>query len=153
MRYIESPTEFDGSGPAVFLAGGISDAEDWQQRLVGMLPHGQFSVLNPRRAAFPADDQSAASEQIAWEHRHLQHATLVAFWFPPQTLCPIALFELGACCSAGTPIVVGTDPRYARRCDVETQLQLRRPEVEFTTRLERLAEQVTAHFESKGRQP
>jgi hypothetical protein len=150
MKYIESPTEYDGDGPILFLAGGISDAEDWQRRFVRMLPCGDYAVFNPRRAAFPAGDMVAEAEQIAWEHRYLQRATVVAFWFPPQTLCPIALFELGACCAAGKPIVVGVDPQYSRRFDVETQLRLRRPEVEVVTRLERLAEQVADKLLRKG---
>jgi hypothetical protein len=150
MRYIEAPTEYEGKGPAVFLAGGISDSENWQKRFVRLLPPGEFAVLNPRRAEFPADDPAddpaAETEQIEWEHHHLLRADLVAFWFPPQTLCPIALFELGACCAAGTAIIVGTDPGYARRFDVRTQLRLRRPEVNVVHSLGTLAKQVVEHF-------
>jgi hypothetical protein len=138
MRYYEAPIEYEEDAPAIFLAGGISDAEDWQQRLVRMLPKGDFAVLNPRRAKFPMGDPAAAAEQIEWEHRHLQRASVVVFWFPPQTLCPIALFELGACC-AEKSIVVGVDPGYARRADIEHQLRLRRPDVQVVYELEELA--------------
>ena len=109
MNYIEAPEEFDGCGPAVFLAGGITGADNWQAQVAQSLRRLQATVLNPRRKQFPNDNSATGQQQIEWEHRHLLLATLVAFWFPPPTLCPIALFELGACCAAGTPLVVGAD--------------------------------------------
>lgn len=150
MWYIEAPTEFIQNRPAIFLAGGISDAEDWQHAFVRLLPDGDYSILNPRRRDFPQGDPLVQTEQIEWEHQHLQKADLVTFWFPPQTLCPIALFELGTCCSAGTPIAVGADPGYARRFDVWAQLQLRRPDVELVDSLEALSRQVAEHCGLKG---
>ena len=119
MRYIEAPAEYDGNGPAVFLAGGITDTADWQSQLTVLLGANEGTVLNPRRREFPMGDPSEGRVQIEWEFRHLKLADLVAFWFPPETLCPIALFELGACCGSNSPIVVGTDPEYSRRFDVE----------------------------------
>jgi hypothetical protein len=89
------------------------------------------------------DDPSAAEGQIAWEYRHLRRATAVLFWFPPETLCPIALFELGGrTLVPGQPLFVGTDPAYQRRLDVEVQLRLARPEVTLATDTAALAEQV-----------
>ena len=114
MNYIEAPQEFDGAGPAVFLAGGISDAENWQAQLIRLLHGVDATILNPRRTHFPPNDLAESRRQIEWEARHLQQADLVAFWFPPQSLCPIALFELGICTASKVPMVVGTDPRYAR---------------------------------------
>ena len=145
MKYIEAPDEYEGGGAAVFLAGGITAAENWQARLAEALSPLNAVVLNPRRRAFPADNPTAARVQIEWEYRHLQRASLVAFWFPPPTLCPIALFELGACCSASTPLVVGADDQYARRYDLHVQLHLRRPEVELVDSLGELVAQIVAH--------
>src|SRR4029450_9656436 len=125
MNYIEAPEEFTGSGRAVFLAGGISDAEDWQSQVVRSLASLDATVLNPRRVHFPEGDVEECRRQIDWEHRYLRRADLVAFWFPWQTLCPIALFELGACCSTGAALLVGADPRYGRRFDLQAQLALR----------------------------
>jgi len=150
MKYIEAPDEFDGRGPAVFLAGGITGAEYWQAQLANSLRELPAAVLNPRRQQFPADDPAAARQQIEWEHRHLRLASLVAFWFPPPTLCPIALFELGACCAAGTPLVVGSHPQYARRFDLQVQLSLRRPDVELVDSLSALAAQIIAHPALRG---
>jgi len=52
-------------------------------------------VINPRRNAFDLTDPSVSVDQIKWEHRALQEADLVSFWFPHETLCPITLLELG----------------------------------------------------------
>jgi hypothetical protein len=93
--YVEAPTEYDGPGPSLFLAGGISGTHDWQAEVVERLADLPLVLLNPRRRNFPMDGPSAAEGQIAWEFRHLRRATAVLFWFPPETLCPIALFELG----------------------------------------------------------
>src|SRR5262245_51974564 len=150
MIYIEAPHKFVGNGPAVFLAGGISDCENWQCQVAKALQHVAATVLNPRRASFSQHTAAENQRQIEWEHRHLRRADLVAFWFPPQTLCPIALFELGVCCAAGTSIVVGTHPEYARRFDVETHLRLRRPKAKVVQSLEDLAEQVAEHFQLKA---
>src|SRR6476659_5132468 len=123
MTYVEAPTEFENAGDrrSVFLAGGITGCGDWQQQLAGQLRDTYLVVLNPRRKRFPIDDPSAAGEQIDWEFRHLRRATARAFWFPSATLCPIALYELGAWSMAPGPLFVGVDPKYARRHDVETQ--------------------------------
>ena len=145
MNYIEAPNEYLGDRRAVFLAGGISDTEDWQAQLIDHLRDADFSILNPRRKTFPMDDPNEGERQIEWEWRYLKRADLVAFWFPPQTLCPIALFELGACCSEASQIVVGCDPSYARIFDLNVQLQLRRPDVQLLHSLAEVADHVIRH--------
>ena len=150
MNYIEAPHEFGGNGSAVFLAGGISDCENWQSKVVRGLQDIAATVLNPRRASFPADDRSAHQKQIEWEHHHLRRANLVAFWFPPQTLCPIALFELGVCCASGKPMVVGADPRYGRRFDLESQLALHRPKTKIVNTLADLIDEIQNHAALRG---
>jgi hypothetical protein len=141
--YIEAPAEYAGPGPSVFLAGGISGTRDWQREVVGLLAGVPVALLNPRRVNYPWHDPAAAAAQIEWEFRHLRRATAVLFWFPPETLCPIALFELGGRTLAPEqPLFVGTDPGYARRLDVEIQLRLARPEVVVASDVEGLAEQV-----------
>jgi hypothetical protein len=145
MRYIEAPQEYDGDETVVFLAGSVTDAENWQSRVAQLLRHVNVTLLNPRRGDFPVGDALAAERQIEWEHRYLRRAELVAFWFSAHSLCPIALFELGACCAERVPLVVATDQNYERRRDVISQLQLRRPEVTVVQSLESLAQHVTEH--------
>jgi len=153
MKYVEAPEGYTGQEPSLFLAGGITGCPDWQAEVVEKLEEGvqsQFSndvlrrlvVLNPRRKTFNITDPLAAQDQITWEYNHLHHATLVLFWFPKETLCPIVLYELGAYGSLKSNIFVGTHPEYARRQDVEIQLALARPEIDVVDSLEDLVKQV-----------
>jgi hypothetical protein len=129
MNYIEAPNEFEGEGYSVFLAGSISDNANWQARLAKQLAGADVTVLNPRRHEFPVGNRAEERRQIEWERRHLARASMVAFWFAPPTLCPIALFELGACCESGMPLVIGIDPKYALKFDVSVHVSLRRRDV------------------------
>jgi hypothetical protein len=99
-------------------------------------------IFNPRRQHFPIDDPSAAEEQIRWEHHHLRLASDILFWFPCETLCPIALYELGAWSMTDKPIYVGVHPEYRRRQDIDIQTELTRPQVEIVYSLQDLAGQV-----------
>ena len=144
MTYVEAVTEYTPGGtPAVFLAGGISDCDDWQATMVKLLAALDVVVLNPRRKEFPTNDPAAAGEQVRWEHRHLRRADARLFWFPSSTLCPITLYELGAWSMAPGPLFVGVDPGYARRHDVEIQTKLARPDVRVAHSLHDLAGQVS----------
>jgi hypothetical protein len=153
MQYIEAPAEYHPRGsPSVFLAGGITGCGDWQSRIAEMLRATDWVVLNPRRSRFPVDDPSAAAEQIRWEFRHLRRATARLFWFPSATLCPIALYELGAWSVATGPLFVGVDPAYARRVDVEIQTKLVRPDVRVVSSLQELAGQITAFATTRAKE-
>src|SRR5207248_2569669 len=132
---------------SLFLGGGISGCPDWQSQLIGLLADTDLLLLNPRRRNYSWSDPSAAEEQIVWEHRHLRKATAILFWFPSQTLCPIALYELGAWSMTEKPLFVGVHPDYQRRLDVQVQTRLVRPEVEVCDSLESLAEGVRQWYE------
>lgn len=131
MKYIQCPTEANPQSlePTLFLAGGISSCPDWQSELISKLEHSNWTIFNPRRTDFDAGDSSLAESQIDWEFRHLRLANAIAFWFPPQTLCPITLYELGAWSMTNKPLFIGVDPKYQRRLDVKIQTKLARPEV------------------------
>jgi hypothetical protein len=148
MQYVEALTEYEpGALPAVFLAGGVTGCPDWQREVVGLLRDLPVALLNPRQASFPIGDPLAAPRQIEWEHRHLRRADAVLFWFPAESLCPIALYELGAWsvyqdARGLRPLFVGVHPRYPRRQDVEIQTRLARPDVPVVYQLSDLAERV-----------
>ena len=146
------PLPFD-LNRSVFLAGGIGVGAvvfNWQSQLVERLRDTSLTLLNPRRDDYPAGDPNALREQIEWEHRALKAASAISFWFVPETLCPITLYELGVWAmwrdSDGKhkPILVGAHPDYARRADVLIQLSLVRPEVEVVASLEELELQIRA---------
>lgn len=133
MKYIESPNLYikQLGEMSVFLAGGITGCPDWQQEVTQLLQDNDLVVLNPRRKRFPIDDPEAAAGQIQWEYRHLRIADLILFWFPKESVCPIALYELGTWTMKDKPIHVGMHPDYQRRLDIEIQTQLRRPEIKI----------------------
>lgn len=142
MRYVESPESLMEVENSLFLAGGISGCADWQAEMVELLRDSDYTIVNPRRKDFPLGDASAARLQIAWEYEHLRKVEKILFWFSPETLNPIVLYELGAWSMTEKPIFVGVHPDYQRRRDVEIQTALARPDVQIVYSLADLAEQV-----------
>jgi len=74
--------------PAIFLAGPIQGAPDWQSTAAGIIGYVSqekpLSVYNPR-AVEPM--QHSKEEQIRWEKMHLARARdlgAVLFWFAAQ---------------------------------------------------------------------
>lgn len=116
--------------PSVFLAGGISNCHDWQayttDEFSKLWKDKNYVLINPRRDNFDTSDISMSDRQIEWEFEYLQKVDIVMFWFPPETLCPITLFELGSALSRTEyqRIIVGTDPNYQRKFDIKKQLSL-----------------------------
>ena len=141
MRYYESLAEYIRAtdDQSLFLAGGITGTQDWRKEIRERLSVTDLVLLNPFQQNFPIDDPSAAQVQIEWEYRHLRLASAILFWFPCETLCPIALYELGAWAMTKKPICVGVHPDYKRRQDVEIQMALARPDVRVVYSLEALA--------------
>lgn len=141
----------------IFLAGGISNCPDWQAELISQLDGPTITLINPRREKYE-DSEDIARAQIKWEYDAFKQVEndpvvdrvsnwgSVLFWFPEETLCPITLLELGKLTQQRTPIFVGVHPNYARRLDVEVQLELSRPEVTVVYSLEDLAQQIKDHY-------
>jgi hypothetical protein len=132
--------------PSLFLAGGLTGCPDWQSKMVEMLKELDIIIYSPRRKKYPANQPEIAKEQIIWEYEQLRKATIVSFWFCKETLCPITLYELGNFNMTKKPIVVGMDPEYSRRIDIETQTKLARPEVPFVYSLKDLAKTIIQIF-------
>lgn len=159
MQYIECPNLEAPKHPSVFLAGGITDCPDWQSDIVKLIKdiddndlisldkrekrlQHSITIFNPRRKQFPIDDPKSASEQIYWEYLMLIDADFISFWFPRETLCPIVLFELGNWLSSRKPIVIGIDPDYKRKLDVEIQTKLARTNIKICYSIVELAKQI-----------
>ena len=143
MRYIEAPHVYDGNEPSLFLAGGITACPDWQQEMVAKLQDLPLVIFNPRRSHFP-HHQDAAREQIEWEYTYLRKATAIAFWFPQETLCPIALYELGVWSMTNKKLFLGVHPNYQRIQDIQIQTALARPDVTLVQTLEELHRSIRA---------
>ena len=143
-KYIEAPNynlDIARLEPdeCLFLAGSITGAHDWQKemafkeydRLNGfdkpLRLVDYFNVFNPRRVDFDASDPNVEKEQITWEHHCIHHCNHILFWFAPETLAPITLFELGSALNTHNHenIYIGIDPEYKRKNDVIIQTSLR----------------------------
>lgn len=144
MKILTAPEEGHSGKHSLFLAGGISNCGDWQSQMTALLADTNLTLINPRRPQFDMNDPTVTEAQIAWEYHYLRQAAAVLFWFPPETLCPITLFELGGALERNAPIFVGCHSAYARREDVRIQVALRRPEVSVVDSVVLLAEQVQA---------
>ena len=133
MIYVEAPNRaYPTIKKSLFVAGSVTGTPDWQKDLVASLSSFDVVVFNPRRANFPIHDASAAEEQITWEFDMLKAANVISFWFSAETLGPIVLLEYGRWTGTSKPIVVGMDPKYQRRTDVEIQTKLIRPDIPIT---------------------
>lgn len=130
---IEAPDpNFSFKLESIFLGGGISDCPDWQRYFINKLNEkvNDYIIYNPRRSDFDISDPDQSKIQIEWEHEHLEDASIIVFWFPKETLCPITLFELGKYCrDSSKHLIIGCHPEYKRRLDVVEQMKMVRPGV------------------------
>lgn len=165
IRYIEAfsdkyesiydPTQALPNEISVFLAGGITGCYNWQKEMFDILnstPDVNLTLLNPRRENWPENDPEATTEQIKWEFEHLQKADTIVFWFPPETLCPITLFEFGKWLSKSSgplavrkPLFVGCHPEYKRLLDVQVQTKLERPFMNIHTDIQSVVNDVVSY--------
>jgi hypothetical protein len=149
MQYIESLQNYvkTPKRKALFLAGGITKCPDWQSEIARLLKNSDIAILNPRRKNFPIDNPKASKEQIKWEFEHLRKADMILFWFPKESICPIALYELGAWCMTEIPLFIGVEKRYERRTDIDEQTALVRPGIKIVYSLNDLAGQIMDYLQ------
>jgi hypothetical protein len=132
MRVITAPESTFGIWlPSVFLAGGITDCEWWQDEIIEMLESYEGVILNPRRRNFPIHIPSAATEQIMWEYNALNMATVFSMWFcAGKSDQPICMYELGRHLAIRKAkgemdrVVIGVEKGYRREQDVRIQTEL-----------------------------
>ena len=133
---IKAPNSLMAAGtlaPAIFLAGSIDQgsAVDWQADVTDRLSDLQgVTILNPRRdnwdASWKADRHDKPFiEQVTWEREGLRRATLLFFYFGPDTKSPITLYELGAAIDKRTPIIVCCPPGFWRKGNVDLECEAR----------------------------
>lgn len=117
----------------VFLAGSITGAVDWQKDAAALLtPY--FGVFNPRRDNYDKLDRDVEREQMTWEFLHLDLATITLFYFAPETLAPITLFEYGKQLSKMKyepfrKTYICVHPNYQRKNDIWIQTELAQPQL------------------------
>lgn len=126
MNVVCSPHPWSpADGPSVFLAGSIEmgGAAPWQGEAIAALADLPITVLNPRRPDCDPSwrqsiDEPRFKEQVDWELRGLEEATLVAMYFDPGTRSPVTLLELGLVARSGR-LVVACPNGFWRRGNLE----------------------------------
>jgi hypothetical protein len=124
-----NPDEIKGL-PAIFLGGSIEmgKAEEWQAKIENELEDLDVVIFNPRRLDFDATQKQSADnpyirEQIEWERKYLDYCHILAFYFAPNTVSPITLFEVGVYTHkhqlGDAKIVLYCPEGYARKANVD----------------------------------
>lgn len=129
MKLVTKPEEYIGDEPSLFIAGGIRNCPNWQQQVIKDLARTDLVLLNPRREDFVTEEHLHDPKQIAWEKEHLTRATAIMFWFPPDTLCPSTIYELGYWSHSDKKLFLGLHPEYKRQFEMTVQTQMARPDV------------------------
>lgn len=127
MIYIEAPKNYSGNEKSLFLAWWITGCEDWQSEFIEYFKDTSLAIINPRRKDFDITNSSLETEQITWEHEHLEKADIISFWFGKETLCPIVPYELWKYINTHKEVFIWIEPWYQRTRDVEIQAKLVRP--------------------------
>lgn len=141
IQVIEAPSIEVPEYPSVFLAGGITNCGDWQNKVIDQLKtfSTNLSVFNPRREHFDILNRLETFEQIKWEFDHLETADIFSMYFcNSESVQPICMYELGRNVVRmqnrfpsdwEKRIVVSVEDGYARADDVRIQLQLCAPKM------------------------
>lgn len=102
MKEIKAPKFVNDKLETIFLAGSIEMgvAEQWQERVVGMLADTHWTILNPRRDDWDDSWEQSMNdprfvEQVQWELQNIEDADKIIVYFVPDTKAPITLLELG----------------------------------------------------------
>lgn len=122
---------------SVFLAGGITNCNEWQKEVIEELKDYDISIFNPRQDHFDVSDKSASEKQIAWEYERLEQMDIFSIYFCDSVSNqPISLYELGRNIVRiqnrfpndwQKRIVVSVEYGYKRKQDVLIQLSLCAP--------------------------
>lgn len=113
----------------IFVGGSITGVRDWQKEFceevrtsIDSNPHYKWTVnlINPRREHYDGSEDTSR-RQIAWEYKYLKLCDIRAFWFEPETLGPITLFEVGKWLH--TSPLIGCHESYKRKLDLQEQIR------------------------------
>lgn len=112
----------------VFIAGGITNCPNWQEEFIEncknkLKRENQVVFYNPRRESIDLSNKSEAEKQIVWEFEHLEQTDRIVFWFSKGSLNPTTLYQLGRYLGK-KELIIGIDPDYERKIDVELQSKL-----------------------------
>ena len=120
--------------PSVFLAGGITNCEDWQKEVTRELEFEDISIFNPRQEHFDITDKLASYKQITWEYERLEQMDIFSMYFcNANSDQPICMYELGRNIVRmqnrfpndwEKRIIISVEDGYRRKADVLIQTEL-----------------------------
>ncbi|KAF2830246.1 hypothetical protein CC86DRAFT_368074 [Ophiobolus disseminans] len=113
------PTKPHITRPSIILYGAIQPEPAWQTQLTTSLSDLPIDILDPRRADWDStwvEDISSPvfKEQVEWEMDGAKVANVIAFYFVPGALTPVALLELGMYAASGKVLVCCPEGFYKR---------------------------------------
>ena len=168
MKIITAPEIYNKQPDevAVFLAGGITNCDNWQNKVINYLKEfgvkchddmPNLVIYNPRRENFDINDPSAAHNQVKWEHYYLERADIFSMYFAASEKSdqPICMYELGRYITRMQMrfptdwidrIIVSSEKGYKRIKDVRLQLAFAtNSKVYLRTELEETTDLIEEH--------
>ncbi len=116
---------------AVFLAGGITNCEDWQKEVIEYfksLPEEKTNhlvIFNPRRDKWPKNsDVEEVRRQINWEADYINKSNIFSMYFTntDKSDQPICFYELGRYARGND--VISYQEGFKRALDVDFQMEI-----------------------------
>lgn len=134
LKIITAPEKvnFEPDTIYCFLAGGISDCEDWQKETIDYLKALRYEpdepdlvILNPRRPEAVIN----VREQIEWEFYNINACDIFSMYFPGgEHKREICMYELGRNLALGSNFpsrfIISVQDGYKRLFDVKVQSEL-----------------------------
>lgn len=149
---LKPPYSLSGIGNkfSVFLAGSIEMglAENWQEKIEsGLKDMENICILNPRRddwdASWKQNSENAQfNEQVNWELEGLEKASMIVFYFSPETKSPVSMLELGLFAGTGK-VVVCCPEGFWRKGNVD--IVCKKHNVQQVNSVEQLIQAVKKH--------
>lgn len=116
----------------VFLAGGITNCENWQKEVIDYLMSlpeektDKLVIFNPRRDKWPKNsDTEEIRRQINWEADYIRTADIFTMYFTntEKSDQPICFYELGKYANRINDII-SYQEGFRRALDVEFQMSI-----------------------------
>lgn len=135
MRVVTYPEKYDRKEGdiAVFLAGGISDCDNWQNVVIDYIKsHAESHYLDNLVILNPRGDESkilSFDEKQVWDFDNLNEADIVSFYFCKNATQSTSMYELGRHlalygCGYHDKIVVSIESGFKKENVLNDQCQL-----------------------------
>jgi len=143
MRVITAPETISNikrNDIFVFLAGGITNCQDWRKSVISHLNKiyendDHVVIFNPRREGFNVFNEKETFKQIKWEFDAIKECNIFAMFFcDSKSVQPICMYELGKQLAyndcvydnayKNMHIIIGVEEEYSRKDDVIIQSNL-----------------------------